>query len=74
VWFGVFAPASTPKPIVALLNSEINKMLVLPDVAKRLNEFGLAAHPGPSSDVEAIMKIDMARNGPLVKSLGLTAD
>lgn len=74
VWFGVFAPASTPKPVVTLLNSEINKMLILPDVIKRLNEFGLAAHPGPPSDVEAIMKVDLARNGPLVKSLGLTAD
>jgi tripartite-type tricarboxylate transporter receptor subunit TctC len=57
-----------------LINSEINKMLVLPDVVKRLNEYGLAAHPGPPSDVEAIMKVDLARNGPLVKALGLTAD
>jgi tripartite-type tricarboxylate transporter receptor subunit TctC len=74
VWFGVFAPASTPKPIVSLLNNELNKMLMLPDVIKRLNEFGLAAQPGSASDVETIMKIDMARNGPLVKLLGLTAD
>jgi tripartite-type tricarboxylate transporter receptor subunit TctC len=32
MWVGVMAPAGTPQPIVDLLNSEINKILVRPDV------------------------------------------
>ena len=32
MWVGVMAPAGTPQPIVDLLNSEINKVLVRPDV------------------------------------------
>ena len=31
-WFGIAVPAGTPQPIVDLLNSEINKVLVRPDV------------------------------------------
>jgi tripartite-type tricarboxylate transporter receptor subunit TctC len=32
VWFMVLAPAGTPKPIIAKLNAEINRVLALPDV------------------------------------------
>ena len=32
IWIGVMAPAGTPKPIVELLNREINKILLRPDI------------------------------------------
>jgi tripartite-type tricarboxylate transporter receptor subunit TctC len=35
-WIGTFAPAGTPKPIVDRLNTEINKVLRMPDVAQNL--------------------------------------
>ncbi|MDP2004394.1 MAG: tripartite tricarboxylate transporter substrate binding protein [Rubrivivax sp.] len=35
-WYGVVAPAGTPAAVVALLNTEINKALALPDVAQQL--------------------------------------
>jgi tripartite-type tricarboxylate transporter receptor subunit TctC len=39
-WYGVHAPARTPKPIVARLNSEFVKALKLPDVRDRLSNLG----------------------------------
>lgn len=39
-WFGVLAPAATPKDIVARLNSEIVKALHAPDMEKRMAEIG----------------------------------
>jgi tripartite-type tricarboxylate transporter receptor subunit TctC len=39
-WYGVMAPAGTPREIVARLNTELNRILELPDVASRLDELG----------------------------------
>lgn len=74
VWFGLFAPASTPVPVVSALNTEVNKALGQADVQKRLADFGLMPTPGPTSDLDQLVKSDLARFGPLVKSLGLVAN
>jgi tripartite-type tricarboxylate transporter receptor subunit TctC len=73
-WFGVFVPTGTPKEVISVLHSEFNKMLQHPDVRKRLDDFGLVPMPRPPGELDGIMKVDRARYGPLVKSLGLTAD
>jgi tripartite-type tricarboxylate transporter receptor subunit TctC len=39
-WYGVHAPAKTPKPIVNRLNAELVKALKLPDVSERLGSLG----------------------------------
>ena len=41
VWFGVVAPAGTPKDVIAKLNAEINRILALPDVKERFNTAGI---------------------------------
>lgn len=74
VWFGVFAPAATPKDRVALLNAEVNKMLVQSDVVKQFSGFGMVPQPGPASELDRLMETDRARFGPLVKALGIKAD
>ena len=40
-WYGVFVPAKTPKPIVAQLNRELQRILALPDVKERLSRDGV---------------------------------
>ena len=39
-WFGVLAPAATPKDIVARLNAEMVKIIQSPDFRKRMEEIG----------------------------------
>lgn len=39
-WFGVLVPAATPKPIVARLDSELEAVLKMPDVRKKIDEMG----------------------------------
>lgn len=46
-WFGLVAPAKTPAPVVAKLEGDIDAILKLPDVQKRLDELG--AEPGTVS-------------------------
>lgn len=74
VWFGVFAPASTPNDVVAMLNAEINKAVMQPDVKKRLGDFGLTATPSSPDDLDTLMRQDRARFAPLVKALGILAE
>lgn len=45
-WNGLAAPAGTPQPIINRLNQEINKILALPDVQKRLQTLGAEAVGG----------------------------
>ena len=46
VWFGLFAPANTPKPIVEKLNSEMNSVLALPEVRESFAKLGFEAVGG----------------------------
>jgi tripartite-type tricarboxylate transporter receptor subunit TctC len=72
VWFGVFAPASTPRQTVAKLNADINKFLQQPDVQKRLGDYGLMPTPVAPAELDKLVRQDMTRFGPLAKTLGLT--
>jgi tripartite-type tricarboxylate transporter receptor subunit TctC len=73
-WFGVVAPAGTPKEIVNKLNTEIVKILQMSDVRQRLS--GLGAEPAGSTPDEfaAHIKAEIAKLGEVVKKSGARAD
>lgn len=73
-WFGFFAPAGTPAPVVAALNAEINKSLALPDVRTRLGDFGIVPLPSPPAELETAARNDRQRYGALIRGLGLKSD
>ena len=49
-WFGVLAPAGTPREVVARLNSEIARFLRTPEAAKQLHAQGADAAYGSPED------------------------
>lgn len=68
VWFGVQVPAKTPQPIIAKLNSEVNKTLQLPDVKQRLDQLGLIVKGGSPQDFAAFMKTEADRLQMLIRT------
>jgi len=56
-WYALFAPAGTPKDIVARLNTEVVKILALAEVQKRLLESGIVAAP---SSPEQLYRVESA--------------
>ena len=70
-WYGVFAPAATPKDIVTRLHNEIMNVLRLPDVQKRIA--GLAGEPGAMSIAEfaELNRADFDRYGKLIRDTGI---
>jgi tripartite-type tricarboxylate transporter receptor subunit TctC len=65
----IFAPARTPAPILAQLNSEVVRTLNDPEVKQRLFESGAEAVPGTPAELAAEMKSEMATMAKLVKTL-----
>jgi tripartite-type tricarboxylate transporter receptor subunit TctC len=73
-WYGVLAPAGTPKDIVARLNREIVKIMNTPDTKERLAV--VAADPMTSSPEQfaTYIKQEIARWSKVVRTAGLRAD
>ena len=53
---GLFAPRATAKSIVAKLNAEVVKFLVLPEIKQRLADYGAEAAPSTPEEVAAYMR------------------
>jgi tripartite-type tricarboxylate transporter receptor subunit TctC len=73
-WQALFAPAGTPKEIIARLHAETAKALKAPDVAKRLEELGLDAGGMPPEELAAIIRADIPRLGKVVRDSGAKVD
>jgi tripartite-type tricarboxylate transporter receptor subunit TctC len=74
-WFGVFAPAGTPKAIVQRLNEEINKIQALPEMAARVRSMNIAAPPTKSPDqFRAIVAEDLQVWKKIVADTGITVE
>ena len=73
-WFGILAPAATPKDVVARLSSEIAKIVRTPEMRERL--LGLGAEPvgGTPDEFSAVIARDIAKWTPLAKSVGIKVD
>ena len=69
-WIGVFAPAGTPGPVIAKLNGEINKALVLQDVVQKLENSALDPSPGTVDQFNTAIKTDYEKYGKLIKMTG----
>ncbi len=72
-WFGLTAPAATPKPITERLNAELQKILTMEDVQKRLLELGANRAPGSAADMGAFIAAEIKRWREVVKASGATA-
>jgi len=73
-WFGLVAPSKTPQPALAKLSGELETILKMPDVKKRLAELG--AEPGTvfGDAFGQFMTDETAKWGKLVKASGATVD
>jgi tripartite-type tricarboxylate transporter receptor subunit TctC len=73
-WFGVFAPAGTPKSIVDRLSGEIAKATKLPDVRERLTGQGFAVVGGTPAEFDAFVKAEVAKWKRVIEVSGAKAD
>jgi tripartite-type tricarboxylate transporter receptor subunit TctC len=71
LWYGIAAPGGTPAPIVQRLNSELIKILDMPDIRKSLADQGADVKSGSPEDFATFMREEQARWGAVVKQAGI---
>ena len=70
-WYGVMAPAGTPREIVAKLNADINRAMQVPEVRQRLEAVGTQLQEQSAAEFEAYMKSEVTKYGKLVKDANI---
>ncbi|MGA8495351.1 MAG: tripartite tricarboxylate transporter substrate binding protein [Xanthobacteraceae bacterium] len=70
-WTGLLAPVHTPQPIIAKLNAAINDGLKTPELKTALERLSNAPLGGTPADFTAVIKADLAKWSPIIKTLGL---
>jgi tripartite-type tricarboxylate transporter receptor subunit TctC len=74
-WYGLFAPAGTPEPVISRLRVEVNKALGTPDVREKLrNAGGVEPWITTPEDFAAALRSEYAKYAKLVKDVGAQID
>lgn len=73
-WFGMYAPARTPAPLIDSYNRALNKALGHPEVLDRFARLALEPGSGTAADLTKLEQASTARWAPVVKATGFRAD
>ncbi len=66
-WFGLLAPAGTPKDVVAKLSAETARIIRLPDIHKRVSELGAEPVGGKPEEFAALIQSEIAKWAKVIK-------
>jgi tripartite-type tricarboxylate transporter receptor subunit TctC len=71
VWFGLFAPAGTPRPIVQKISREVGEILRMPDTRNALLAQGADPKPSTPEEFERFVNSEIAKWGKVIKAAGI---
>ena len=71
LWWGIFAPSKTPKPVIDRLNAEIHKAMATPDMKKVFTDFGAEPDPTTPDEFSSFVKKEIAKWTGVVKAAGI---
>ncbi len=74
VWFGLLAPAKTPREIVLKLNAEVNKALADPAIKAQFEKLNLVPRGGTPEEFAKIIDEEFARFAKLIRDVGIKPD
>ena len=73
-WYGLFAPSSTPKPIVKQISADVAKALALPEVKTQMATRGAVPRPSTPEEFDAFVRSEVDKMAGIVKAAGLKTD
>jgi tripartite-type tricarboxylate transporter receptor subunit TctC len=74
VWFGIVAPSGTPKAVIAALNSEMNRVLGLPEVRQMFSTQGVEPKGGSPGAFANFLSAQSTKWTKVVKNSGIKAE
>lgn len=73
-WYGLVAPAGTPRPIIRRLSDEVTAALSQSEVASRLDKLGTQVTPAAADEFDALMRSEYERWGRVIKERNIRAE
>jgi len=73
-WMAVYGPAGLPREVIALLNSEVHKMVAVPEVQKRMLDSGLEPQASSPERLEEMLKANIQKVSKIVRDAKITVD
>jgi tripartite-type tricarboxylate transporter receptor subunit TctC len=73
-WYGILAPAGTPRPIITRLNTEFVKIMRAPEMKERLATMGTDPLTSTPEEFAAYIQREIAKWGDVIRKAGLRAD
>jgi tripartite-type tricarboxylate transporter receptor subunit TctC len=73
-WLGALAPAATPAPVIARLNSDINALLQQPEIREQLNRQGMDSAGGPPDRLAGLIRSELARWSRVIAAANIKLD
>ncbi len=73
-WYGIFAPAKTPQPVLARLSTEMAKVMKNPEVVEKLRAAGVSPASGEPQELAKMVPSEYEKYSKLIKSLDIKAD
>jgi tripartite-type tricarboxylate transporter receptor subunit TctC len=73
-WYGVLAPAGTPRPVISRLNAELVKIMHSPELKERLAATGTDPRTSTPEEFAAYIKSEIAKWGDVIRKAGVKAD
>jgi len=73
-WYGILAPAGTPKEVIARLNAAMSEVINVADMKAALNLQGLEPQTTTPEQFGAFIQADIMENAKLIKLIGLKAE
>jgi tripartite-type tricarboxylate transporter receptor subunit TctC len=70
-WFGVTAPAATPREVVQRLNAEVRRALAAPDLQQRFAELSLSVTPSSPEELDALIRSEAVRWADVIHHAGI---
>jgi tripartite-type tricarboxylate transporter receptor subunit TctC len=70
-WYGILAPAGTPKAVVDKLSRELIEIMHEPDMKKRVAERGVEALGTDPEQLRELIRTEIGKWGPIVKAANI---
>jgi tripartite-type tricarboxylate transporter receptor subunit TctC len=73
VWFGLLAPAATPKPIIEKINRDVVAILSTPEARDQMLNQGAEPTPTTPQEFDAFLRSEIKKWGRVIKEAGIKA-
>src|SRR5262249_22678193 len=73
-WYGLVAPAGTPKDVIAKLNAETVRVLALPELKEKTRSQGIELGGSTPEEFAAFIRADIAKWSKAIREMNITID